>query len=524
MAGDAQRIGAVASRARESTARFAEDAMTTETAPSPATRAFLSRTHGHWIGGRHEPDDVAGRLDVEDPATGAVIARVGLADAGHVDRAVAAARRALAGPWGRMTHDERTKLMLRYAELCERDAAQFTELAVLDNGMPWMLGESTAAFCAMFLRYYAGWVSKIAGQTPPSAALGRRPDELLAYTLREPIGVVGAITPWNYPFGMEMLKIAPVLATGCTLVLKPAEQAPLAALKLAELAHEAGIPEGVLNVVVGLGEVAGAALAAHPGVDKIAFTGSTEVGRSIVRAATGNLKKVSLELGGKSPVVVFPDADLQQAIPGAGMAAFLLQGQNCVCGSRLFVHERIAAEFAAGLAAFARSLPVGPGIEQGNVIGPVISATQADRIGGFLEGAAAEGARALAGGRRLDRPGYFIPPTVYADCRPAMRIVREEIFGPVVAVQTFGDDDLEAVAAAANDTIYGLSGSVWTRDLRTAHRMVRLIDAGQVGVNCHAAMDPTMPFGGNRQSGWGREFGAEALDLYLKTKAVTITW
>jgi phenylacetaldehyde dehydrogenase len=323
---------------------------------------------------------------------------------------------------------------------------------------------------------------------------------------------------------MVMLKIGPALATGCTVVIKPAELTPLTAMRLAEICQEAGVPDGVVNIVNGYGETAGAALAAHPGVDKIAFTGSTEVGRLIVKASVGNLKRVSLELGGKSPVVVFPDADLGKAIQGAATAGFLLQGQNCVCGSRVFVHEKIAQEFSAGLAAAARAMPIGDGFDRSAIIGPVISREQRDRIEGLLATAQPEGAKLLAGGGRPRERGWFIEPTVYADCRPDMTIVREEIFGPVIAIQTFGDGDLEAIAAQANDTVYGLSGSVWTRDLETAHRMVRLIDAGQVGVNCHAAMDPTMPFGGNRQSGWGREFGQEGLELYLKTKAVTITW
>jgi phenylacetaldehyde dehydrogenase len=284
------------------------------------------------------------------------------------------------------------------------------------------------------------------------------------------------------------------------------------------------VPPGVFNVVTGLGETAGAALAAHPDVDKIAFTGSTEVGRLIVKAAAGNLKKVSLELGGKSPVVVFPDADLGKAIQGAAQAGFLLQGQNCVCGSRVFVHERIAKDFSEGLAAAAKAMPIGDGFDRSAFIGPVISREQRDRIESLLATAQPEGAKLLAGGGRARDRGWYVQPTVYGDCRPDMTIVRQEIFGPVIAIQTFGDGDLEAIAAQANDTVYGLSGSVWTRDLETAHRMVRLIDAGQVGVNCHAAMDPSMPFGGNRQSGWGREFGQEGLDLYLKTKAVTITW
>jgi phenylacetaldehyde dehydrogenase len=491
---------------------------------SDATRNFLTRKHGLWIDGEPRFDYGGGVLDVRNPATGEVIAQVGLGNEQDLDRAVAAARAALRGPWSRFTPDERTRAILRYAELIEKHATLITELAVLDNGMPIAIGESCSMFSALFLRYYAGWPTKIAGQTLPSAALGKRPNELFAYTAREPIGVVGAITPWNYPFGMEMLKIAPVLATGCTLVLKPAEDAPLAALLLAELATEAGIPDGVLNVVNGFGEVAGAALAAHPQIDKISFTGSTEVGRLIVRAAAGNLKKVSLELGGKSPVFVFPDADLQQAIPGVAMAAFLLQGQNCVCGSRVFVHASIADELTAGIAQFAKQLKIGPGMARDTMIGPVISAVQKQRIEGFFQSAQAEGARCLTGGVPAAGPGHFVPPTVYVDCRPDMRIVREEIFGPVMAVQTFDHLDLDALAELANATPYGLSGSVWTRDLATAHRMVRLIESGQVGVNCHAAMDPTMPFGGFKQSGWGREFGADALELYLRTKAVTITW
>lgn len=491
---------------------------------SPETRAFLARRHALFIDGRAVRPARDADLPVIDPATEEPIATMALGDAADIDAAVASARAALRGPWSKMTADERTRIMLRYASLIESRAREFTEIAVLDNGMPYALGESTAMFCAMFLRYYAGWVTKIAGRTLPSAGGGKPPDQLLAYTLREPIGVVGAITPWNYPFGMEILKIAPVLATGCTLVMKPAEQAPLATLLLAELAVEAGVPPGVFNVVTGLGETAGAALAAHPNVDKVAFTGSTEVGRLIVKAAAGNLKKVSLELGGKSPVIVFPDADLAKAIPGAAMAGFLLQGQNCVCGSRVFVHESIAKPFAEGLAAAAKAMTVGPGFDRSAMLGPVISREQRDRIERLLATAEKEGARLLTGARRPRDRGWFIEPTVYTDCRPDMTIVREEIFGPVIAIQTFSDRDLEKIADQANNTVYGLSGSIWTRDLETAHRMVRLIDAGQIGVNCHAAMDPSMPFGGNKQSGWGREFGEEGLELYLKTKAVTVTW
>jgi phenylacetaldehyde dehydrogenase len=491
---------------------------------STPVHAFLARRHGHWIDGAAVPEGSQGEIVVVDPATEAAIARIAAGGQAEVDQAVASARRALQGPWGDMAPDERTRILLAFAALMDANAETITELAVLDNGMPRAIAESCAPFCSLFLRYYAGWTSKITGQTLPSAAQGKRPSQLHAYTLREPVGVVGAITPWNYPFGMEMLKIAPVLATGCTLVLKPAEDAPLAALFMAELASQAGVPPGVFNVVNGVGETAGAAVAAHPGIDKVAFTGSTEVGRHIVHAAAGNLKKVSLELGGKSPVLVFPDANLEAAIPGVAMAAFMLQGQNCVCGSRVYAHVSIAEQLARGVAEFAASMGIGPGSDPKNMIGPLISARQRDRVEGFFASAAQEGARCLGGGTRVGERGFFVAPTVYTDCTPDMRIVREEIFGPVLALQTFDRETPEELAAMANDTDYGLTASVWTRDLRTAHTMSRLIDAGQVGVNCHAAMDPTMPFGGFKQSGWGREFGADALELYLRTKAVTVAW
>ena len=482
----------------------------------------LNGPQAHFINGKRV---ASGPLrDVLDPASGKAISQLRLGGKKEIDDAVAAARAALPA-WASVAPDERARLILKFAELMEGKAEQITELAILDGGLPRMIAEGAAPFAALFLRYYAGWTNKMTGRTLPSSAMGKSPNDLLAYTLREPIGVVGAITPWNYPYGMEMLKIAPVLAAGCTLVLKPAEDAPVAGLLMAELAHEAGVPDGVFNVVNGLGEEAGAALSAHDDVDKIAFTGSTEVGRIIVKAAAGNLKKVSLELGGKSPVFVFPDADLATTVPGVAMAGFLLSGQNCVCGSRVFVHEKIADELAGGIAAFAANMQIGPGSDPANMIGPLITERQCERVEGMIGRAEKEGARRISGGNRVKRDGWFIEPTLFADCEPGMEIVRDEVFGPVITMQTFSDDeDFEALAARGNDTTYGLSGSVWTRDLETAMRMTRLIDAGQVGVNCHAAMDPTMPFGGNKQSGWGREFGEAALDLYTKTKAVTLSW
>lgn len=476
----------------------------------------------HFINGERVGGNAV--RDVLDPATGKPITEVCLGGQAEVDAAVKAARDAFPA-WKAMAPDARTQCILRFSELCDQHMEAIAELAVLDGGLTHMVGGSTGWFSALFLRYYAGWPTKVTGQTMPSSPNGLQPSDVLAYTLREPIGVVGAITPWNYPYGMEILKIAPVLAAGCTLVLKPAEDAPIAGLHLAELAHEAGIPAGVFNVVNGTGEDAGAALAAHPDVDKIAFTGSTEVGRYIVQAAAGNLKKVSLELGGKSPVFVFPDANLEQAIPGVAMAGFAMSGQNCVCGSRLYVHDSIADELAAGIAEFCKSLPVGPGSDPANAIGPLISQRQQERVGGMIERAGGEGAQLVTGGRLTDHDGFFVEPTLFKNCTSNMEIARQEVFGPVIAMQTFSDArDFDALAALANDSQYGLSGSVWTRDLETALTMTRLIDSGQVGVNCHAAMDPSMPFGGNKQSGWGREFGEAAMELYTKTKAVTLAW
>ncbi len=491
---------------------------------SAETKALLESQHGHFLNGRALAGEASERIDVINPATGSAIATVAAGGAADIDAAVAAAREALNGPWRTMRPDDRAQVLLEFSRLCDANARLFTEVSVINGGLPWMIGESSSFFCSLFLRYYAGWCTKISGKTLPSTPFGKLANEQHAFTLREPIGVVGAITPWNYPFGMEMLKIAPALATGCALVLKPAEQTPFAALILADLASQAGVPDGVFNVVNGLGEVTGQALADHPGVDKLSFTGSTEVGRSIVHSSAGNLKRVSLELGGKSPVFVFPDADLDTTVPGVALACFAMSGQNCVCGSRLYVHEKIAPALTEGIAEFAAGLKVGPGIDTDNMIGPVISARQRDRIAGYIETAQQQGARLVAGGQPVGDEGFFIEPTVFSDCTPEMSLVREEVFGPVLAMQTFGDEDLNTLAARANDTSYGLSASIWTRDLGVAHQLLQLIDAGQVGVNCHAAMDPSMPFGGNKQSGWGREFGEEALELYLKTKAVTIAW
>ena len=492
---------------------------------SPSTLDFLARRHGHFIGGRWLHAGDGPDIDIHDPASGLRIGSCAAGGTAEIDAAVRAARAAFEGPWARFTAAQRSAVLWKISDLILANFQQLCELEILDNGLPTPLAQYVCGMVVPeFFRYYAGWPTKIEGATIPAAPQGKLPGEVLSFTLREPIGVVGAITPWNSPLPMVMLKIAPALASGCTLVLKPAELTPLTAMRLAEICQEAGVPDGVINLVNGHGETAGAALAAHPGVDKIAFTGSTEVGRLIVKAAAGNLKKVTLELGGKSPVVVFPDADLAQVIPGAARACFFLQGQNCMAGTRLFVHEKVHDQVVEGVAAIGSAMKIGPGLDPSSEFGPLISAQQRERVEGFVEAGRREGAEVVCGGRAPQRPGYFFEPTVLTRTTNNMTPVRNEIFGPVLCVQRFGDGDLDAVARAANSTIYGLSGSVWTRDLGTAMQMVRKIDAGQVSVNMHAAIDPAIPFGGNKQSGWGREFGREGLEPYLKTKGISMTW
>jgi len=501
--------------------------MTTDNAPfdghaiSQPTREFLAQKHRLLIGGEWVDGSAGETAVTRDPATGLPLASFAVGADAEVDRAVAAARSAFEGPWARMAAAARARLITRLARLIEDNAQLFTELEVIDNGMPLWIARLTIDNCAEMFDYYAGGVMRIEGTTTSPPRHVSAFSEALTYTLREPVGVVGQIVPWNVPVSTATLKLAPALAAGCTVVVKPSEETPLSMLLLGQLILEAGFPPGVVNIVNGYGATAGAALAAHADVDKISFTGSTTTGRKIVQAALGNLKKVSLELGGKSPVVVLPDADLSLAVPGVAMATFFLQGQNCMAGTRIFVHEKVHDALVEGLAAFARSMALGHGLDPATQLGPMISEAHGDKVLRYIASGVDEGATLVTGGKRLARPGHFVEPTIFTDTTPAMKIVREEIFGPVMAVQRFAGDDLDAIARLANDTIYGLSGSVWTSSLSAAHRLVSRIRAGQVSINCHGAVGTNIPFGGYRQSGWGREFGQEGLDAYLETKAVT---
>jgi phenylacetaldehyde dehydrogenase len=490
---------------------------------SPETRAFLDRKHQLFIDGRWQ-DAISGEtFPVIDPATEAQIATVQLGGEKDIDAAVAAANKAFKGEWSKLTSHQRTRVMLKLADLIDENIQTLAELEVLDNGLPMMLAQYTiAGYASEFLRYYAGWATKIHGDTIPVSPMGLPNGESLTYTRREPVGVVGAIIPWNAPIAMFVLKLAPALATGCTMVIKPAELTPLTALFMCELIKQAGIPAGVVNVVPGLGHVAGAALSSHDDVAKVSFTGSTAVGKKIVESALGNLKKVTLELGGKSPVVVFPDADVDAVIGGALRAAFFLQGQNCMAGTRLFVHQDIFEQVTQGVAAIASQMKLGPGLDPASQLGPLISAAQRDRVMGYIQAGKDDGAELLCGGHAPDRKGFFVEPTLFTHSNQNIKIAREEIFGPVLYAQSFGDSDLESIAAEANKSIYGLSGSVWTKDIAVGLKMAQLIDSGQVSINCHAAVDPAIPFGGNKMSGWGREFGKEGLEPYLKTKATTV--
>src|SRR5216683_3431446 len=467
---------------------------------------------GEWI------DSASGKtFETYNPATGEPLARVAEGDHVDIDRAVKAARKAFeSGPWPNLSPSERGRLLWKLGDLLEQHLEEFAELESLDNGKPLSVARIADVPLAVDLfRYMAGWATKIEGSTIPISASGAK---FFAYTLREPVGVVGQIIPWNFPLLMAAWKLGPALAAGCTVVLKPAEQTPLSALRLGELITEAGFPDGVVNVVPGFGETAGAALAAHDDVDKVAFTGSTEVGKLIVAAAAGNLKKLTLELGGKSPNIVFDDAE-PGAVEGAANAIFFNHGQCCVAGSRLFVQRGRFDEVVDGVAEIAKSIRVGSGMEPGTQMGPLVSDEQLRRVTGYLASGRADGATAVTGGGRVGDRGYFVEPTVLTNTRPEMTIVREEIFGPVVVAAPFSD--LDEIAAVANDTEYGLGAGIWTRDISKAHALAKKIRAGTIWINCYNVFDAALPFGGYKQSGWGREMGREVLNNYTEVKAVT---
>jgi phenylacetaldehyde dehydrogenase len=472
--------------------------------------------NGQWV------DAASGRtFDTPNPATGETLASIAEGDAEDINRAVKAARRAFEeGPWSRMSPSERGRIIWRIGDLILEHVDELAQLESLDNGKPFGVAQAAdVPLAADLFHYMAGWATKIEGNTINISVPYMPGANFHSYTLREPLGVVGQIIPWNFPLLMAAWKLGPALATGNCVVLKPAEQTPLTALRLAELIAEAGVPEGVVNVVPGYGETAGAALASHMDVNKVAFTGSTEVGKLIVAAAgASNLKKLTLELGGKSPNIVFEDAE-DSAIEGAANAIFFNHGQCCVAGSRLFVQESRFDEVVDGVAEIAKGIKLGSGMEASTQMGPLVSDEQFQRVSGFLESGKADGATALAGGGRHGDRGYFIEPTVLTNTRPDMRVVREEIFGPVLVASPFSN--LDEIAATANDSEYGLGAGIWTRDISKAHALAKKLRAGTVWINCYNVFDASLPFGGYKQSGWGREMGHQVLEAYTEIKAVT---
>ena len=489
----------------------------------PATRAYLGAEHQNFIDGQWCAAISGKTLEVVDPATGKPISRVPDSEMDDVNLAVAAARKAFEGhDWQRMKPASRERLLYRLADLMEANIDVLAELESIDNGKSAAVAGSVDIACAIdCLRFMAGMPSKLNGSTlKPSAPF--LPDaELFAYANHLPIGVVGAIVPWNFPTLLLTWKIAPALAAGCTVVLKPAEETPLTALFVAKLAAEAGFPPGVLNVVTGYGHTAGAAISSHPGIDKVTFTGSTEVGRLILQAAAGNLKKVTLELGGKSPAIVMPDADLEIAIPGAASGIFFNHGQVCTAGSRLFVHKSQFDRVVEGVADIARNMKVGPGLDPATEIGPLVSKVQQERVCAYMASGKASGAKIVAGGDRPAGDGYFVNPTVFVNTHPDMKIVREEIFGPVLVVSPF--DDIEDVIAQENDTPYGLGASIWSQNVSLVHKLAPRIRAGTVWVNCHNIIDAALPFGGFKESGWGRENGVDAVKAYTENQTVVLS-
>ncbi len=487
---------------------------------SEITRAFLSQDPGMLIGGDWVSATDGGTIPVVDPARGETICHVPSSKSADVDRAVSAARTAFEGKeWRAFRPVDRERLLLRLADEVEAHTDVLAELESLDNGKTVMMAKRVDVRSAIdFLRYIAGWATKLEGSTVDVSFPRPKQGEYFAFTRREPVGVVGAIIPWNFPLLMAVWKLGPALAAGCTAVLKPAEETPLTALFLGRLLREAGLPNGVVNIVTGEGETAGAALAGHPGIDKIAFTGSTEVGKLVGKAAMDNMTRVSLELGGKSPVIVLDDADPKIAVGGAANAIFFNHGQVCTAGSRLYIHESMFDAVVGGITEHADKIKLGAGIDPSTQMGPLVSSKQRDRVSGYVRAGVEQGARIVTSGAAPAGDGFFVRPTVLVDADPDAAVVREEIFGPVLVATRF--KDLDDVVRAANDTPFGLAASIWSQNLSNVHRLIPRIKAGTVWVNCHGPIDPALPFGGYKQSGVGREMGRAVMDMYTESKSV----
>ena len=493
--------------------------MTTATASKPRTpKAPVVKDQPLFINGKWQ-DSVSGKsFETINPATGKVICNVAEGDKADIDLAVKAARNQFeTGAWSKMNASERGRLLYKLADLVEKHQEELAALESLDNGKPYK--DSLAADLALTVkcyRYYAGWADKIHGKTIPVDG------NFFCYTRHEPLGVVGQIIPWNFPLLMQAWKWAPALATGCTVVLKPAEQTPLTALRVAALAQEAGFPDGVINVVPGFGPTAGAALSGHMDVDKIAFTGETNTGRIIMEAAAkSNLKRVSLELGGKSPNIVLADADIDAAVEGAYFGLFFNQGQCCCAGSRLMVEEKVHEKFVSKMIAKTKSRKLGDPFDPATDQGPQVSQEQMDRVLGFVDSGSKEGAKLLCGGKRHGKEGYFVEPTIFDNVQDDMKIAKEEIFGPVMNILKF--KDIDEVVRRGNASSFGLAAAVWTRDIGKAHRLAKSLKAGTVWVNCYDVFDAAAPFGGFKMSGMGRELGEYALQLYTEVKTVTVS-